>query len=69
MIYVFKTSVRTKIQAKKLKQHIDKLLPNNKWSFDLENCDTILRIDGGENVVPKIKRLLDKHSFACEELD
>jgi hypothetical protein len=30
MIYVFKTSVKTKMQAKKLKPHIDKILPHSK---------------------------------------
>ena len=42
---VFKTSVKTKMQVKKLKRHIDKILPNEKWNFDLEDGDKILRID------------------------
>ena len=50
MIYVFKTSVRTKIQAKSIKSHIDKILPNAKWNFDLEDCDKILRIDSELNI-------------------
>ena len=45
MIFVFKTSVKTKLQIKKLKPHIDKILPNAKWNFDLEDIDKILRID------------------------
>ena len=50
MIFVFKTSVKTKMQVKKLKPHIDKILPNEKWNFDLEDSDKILRIDSEENI-------------------
>jgi len=69
MIYVFKTSVRTKIQAKSIKPHIDQILPNAKWNFDLEDCDKILRIDSEENISLPIKNLLKNHNFYCEELE
>lgn len=68
MIFVFKTSVKTKMQIKKLKPHIDKILPKAKWNFDLKDCDKILRIDSDENIVLKITDLLDIHKFNCEEL-
>ena len=44
MIFVFKTSVKTKIQIKKLKPHIDNLLLTAEWNFDLEDCDKILHL-------------------------
>ncbi|HVZ24467.1 MAG TPA: hypothetical protein VG842_00330 [Sediminibacterium sp.] len=69
MIYVFKTSVKTKTQAKQLQPHIDELLPNTQWNFDLSDCDKILRIDSDENIVLKIKDLLHIHQFRCEELE
>jgi len=69
MIYVFKTSVKTKIEAKKLKPHIDKILPIAKWNFDLEDRDKILRIESEENVVSEITDLLNIHKFSCEELE
>jgi hypothetical protein len=69
MIFVFKTSVKTKMQIKKLKPHIDKILPKAKWNFDLEDCDKILRIDSEENIVLKITDLLTIHKFNCEELE
>ena len=37
MIFVFKTSVKTKMQIKKLKPCIDKILSKAKWNFDLED--------------------------------
>ena len=69
MIYVFKTSVKTKLQSEKLKPDIDKILPKAKWNFDLEDCDKILRIDSEENIVLKITGLLNIHQFYCKELE
>jgi hypothetical protein len=56
------------MQLKKLKPHIDSMLPNEKWNFDLKDCDKILRIDSEENIVLKITDLLNMHKFYCEEL-
>ena len=69
MIYVFKTSVKTKKQVKKLSPHINEIVPVKKWNFDLEDCDNILRIDSEENIVLKIIDLLTIHEFHCEELE
>jgi hypothetical protein len=69
MIYVFKTSVKTKRQVKNLKPHISKILPNEKWNFDLDDCDKILRIDCQDNIVLKIIELLHTYDFHCEELE
>lgn len=69
MIFVFKTSVKTSTQAKKLKQSIDSLLPNASWNFDLTDCDKILRINSEENVVLKITELLQAHNHHCEEIE
>jgi hypothetical protein len=69
MIFVFKTSVKTKILIKKLKPHIDIILPKVKWNFDLEDCDKILRIESEEDIVLKITNLLKNHNFDCEELE
>ena len=69
MVFVFKTSVKTKRQVKELKTHIDKILPRSKFHFDLEDCDNILRIDSEENIIPTIINLLEFHNFDCEELE
>jgi hypothetical protein len=69
MIYVFKTSIKTKNEVKKLKPHIEEILPNAKWNLDLQDCDKILRIDSEENIVSKIIDLLTTHQFYCEELE
>ena len=69
MIFVFKTSVKTKMQLKKLKPHIDNILQKAKWNFDLEDIDKILRIDSEENIVLIIINLLNIHNYGCEELE
>ncbi len=69
MIFVFKTSVKTKMQAKKLKPHIDKILPKAKWNFDLADIDKILRIESEKNIVLPIIDLLKTHNYSCEELE
>ena len=69
MIYIFKTSVKTKSQVKRLKPHINTVLPHEKWNFDLEDCDRILRIDSDENIASTITALLNVHKFHCEELE
>lgn len=68
MIYVFKTSVKTKKQVKQLRPHINRILPNQQWNFDLHDCDKILRIDSDKQVVTAITSVLHAHQFHCEEL-
>ena len=69
MIFVFKTSVKTKMQLKRLTPHIDEILPKEKWNFDLEDHDKILRIDSGKNTVLAIIDLLNIQGYSCEELE
>jgi len=69
MIYVFKTSVKSKMLAKKLKPHIEKILPEAKWNFDLDDCDKVLRIDSNENIILPIINLLKNHNIDCKELE
>jgi hypothetical protein len=53
------------MQEKKLKLHINSMLPNAKWNFDLIECDKILCIDSEENVVLKIIDLPNRHKYSC----
>jgi hypothetical protein len=69
MIFVFKTSVNTKMQLKKLKPHMEMILPKAKWNFDLEDIDKILRVDSEENIALITIDLLKIHNHSCEELE
>lgn len=40
-----------------------------KWNFDLEDCDHILRVEAVSLQAPVIIRNLAKAGFFCEELE
>lgn len=67
MISVFRTSVLTWEDIDQLRPHLDKL-PQNKWNFDLEYCDKILRIDSESEISEVIVKLLEEKGYYCEEL-
>jgi hypothetical protein len=68
MIYVFKTSVKTKKDVRQLKPSLNELLKHGKWNFDLEDCDKILRIDSKTDITNCIISELKNYRFYCEEL-
>ena len=70
MIEVFTTDVRTKKAAKLILKESAAVFPNWKISFDLADCDKILRIDpGNETVSPEqVKNILTKFGYTAELL-
>ena len=68
MIYVFKTSVETEKDIQRLKPCLNKVIPLAKWTFDLDDCDKILRVDTPAGSPETIIRTLQDTGFNCEEL-
>ncbi len=68
MIYVFMTSVKTEQEVGLLKPHLNDLLKQTKWNFDLDDCDRILRIDSETGITQTVIKLLHDKGFDCEEL-
>jgi hypothetical protein len=68
MIYVFKTSVKTKKAVIQLSPLLNKLLSESIWSFDLQDCDRILRINCQPEIKQEVIKLLQDNGFDCEEL-
>ncbi|MFV5687393.1 hypothetical protein ACM55M_02065 [Flavobacterium sp. ZT3R25] len=66
MIYIFKTSVDTKLKFELATVLLNGLLPNASWNFDLEDCDNILRIDSETEIMESI---LNNGTFDCIELE
>ncbi len=66
MIYIFKTSVDTKLKLELATARINQLLPMVKWNFDLEDCDNILRIDSDTDICDII---IQNGVFECVELN
>jgi hypothetical protein len=65
MIYIFKTSVDTKLKFELSTVLLNELLTNAIWNFDLEDCDNILRIDSETEITESI---LNNDIFDCIEL-
>lgn len=68
VIYVFKTSAKTKKAVKNLSKQLNMLLPVSSWNFDLDDCDKILRVESLNNLSDVIIKILCDNHFECEEL-
>lgn len=69
MIYVFKTTVKTKKAVMSLKSRLDTLLADARWTFDLTDCDHVLRIDSNTLITMQVIELLNQQNFDCIELE
>lgn len=69
-VLVFKTSVTTQQKIAQVSPLLDTLMDKSeKWNFDLEDCDNILRVEA-INLKPwQIISSLTAVGFACEELE
>jgi hypothetical protein len=69
MIEVFKTNVQKKSQSKMLRSILSDTFPSSKISFDLEDCDRVLRVEGNNIEGFTIMMVLKENGFTCEPLD
>ncbi len=69
MIEVFKTNVQRQAQSKALLEILSDAFPATKITFDLCDCDKVLRIEGDRIEASKIVGLLNKSGFVCEPLE
>ncbi len=71
MVEVFKTSVHDQLQANLLVEKIHQLIPGSQVTFDLEDCDKILRIVYNQLTldVDSLIGLLRNYGFSAEVLD
>lgn len=67
-ISVFKTSVQSEQQKNNLSTTLNTLLDNGNWSFDLEDCDKVLRIESESDITLQVMLALQQQGFICEEL-
>lgn len=69
-VLVFKTSITTTDKIRVVKPLLDKLMDTyEKWNFDLEDCDNILRVEAISVQPSVIIDNLNNAGFACEELE
>jgi hypothetical protein len=65
MVYVFKTTVKSKAAVRRVALSLDKIACISKWNFDLQDCDHILRIEANEIDTSMICDALNAFGFNC----
>jgi hypothetical protein len=70
MVEVFKTNVQKRSQASLLVERIQQAFPGYEASFDLEDCDKVLRVvfNLGAIHTALLMRVLNNHGFHAEIL-
>lgn len=63
MVEVFRTDVHEQMQAARLTDLLHAHFPGSRISFDLEDCDHVLRVEG-EDVSPQHVSVV-LHSVGC----
>ena len=69
MVEVFKTNVQEKSHSDKMVQQLLHHFPDSRISFDLEDCDKILRVEGNQVCSVTIIKMLRESGFDCLVLD
>lgn len=69
MVEVFKTNVAGSDQSDILALRLLAHFPMSKITFDLEDCDRILRIDGAGISTIKVKEVMNLHGYECTALE
>jgi hypothetical protein len=68
-IEIFKTNIRGARDAIMLADLLHEYIPGSRVSFDLEDCDRIMRIKNCRVAPDKVNSLLQLHGFSCEVLE
>lgn len=66
MVEVFKTDINSRKLADSVKLGLTRLIPNSSISFDLEDCDKVLRIEADMITAKTVIEELQKIGIACE---
>lgn len=68
MVEVFKTNVQEVATSTMLIQKLLEQFQVDKISFDLEDCDRVLRVEGKRFFPEEIIDLVTSHGYQCEVL-
>ncbi|GAB2799067.1 hypothetical protein GCM10027275_51070 [Rhabdobacter roseus] len=69
MVLVFKTSVQTKANVRRLKPLLDELVvERGRWNFDLEDCDRIFRLESEGISSHRVISFFKEQGLECQEL-
>ncbi|MEX2600077.1 MAG: hypothetical protein WD355_00435 [Balneolaceae bacterium] len=67
---VYKTDVANTLEAKAIKDSIQSQLPDTTVSIDLEDCDSVLRVESFNGEIPgaEIRKILHEFGYHIETL-
>lgn len=69
MVEVFKTNVPDSASAIQITEVLYRHLPSGRVSFDLEDCDKILRVETERLIPEEITGILEERGYICEVLE
>jgi len=67
-ISIFKTTITKEAEIRMVEEILNLIVGKNKWNFDLEDVDNILRINAKVVVNNFLTQELKKIGFECDEL-
>lgn len=68
-IEVYKTDVEDLTSAQNILDEILRIHPDSDASFDIEDCDKVLRVENSAGVdTAGIRKVLDRYGFQMENL-
>jgi len=69
MIAVFKTNVREASHSLAMALKIREHFPLHRITFDLDDCDAVLRIEGADFAPARIMQILGDYGYSCSVLE
>jgi len=68
-IFIYKTNVSTQRHVQQVRALFERMLSIKRWTFDLEDCDKVLRIEARGLQRETVARILAKAGILCEPLE
>lgn len=68
-IFIYKTNVSTQGHVQQVRTLFERVLSIKRWSFDLEDCDKVLRIEAHGLQRETVASMLAKVGIFCEPLE
>ena len=69
MVEVFKTNIQKVAHSKTMAQKLLEHFPASKITFDLDDCDRVLRVEGAHVLPMKIIEVLTTNGYQCLVLE
>lgn len=69
MVEVFKTNIPGVAEFEKITHKLGKEFSKSMISFDPEDCDKVVRIEGGNDAINHLHLSIIHHGYQCEILE